>query len=100
MNAPAKDYIRDFMTEPVVDPAQAALVIIDMQYATGSRQGALGRRMKAEGSNVTDYRFDRIEQLLVPNILRLRQYFRDQMQKMTEEMQREREARHGATAEA
>ena len=48
MNAPAKDYIRDFMTEPVVDPAQAALVIIDMQYATGSRQGALGRRMKAE----------------------------------------------------
>ncbi len=78
MNAPAKDYIRDFMTEPVVDPAQAALVIIDMQYATGSRQGALGRRMKAEGSNVTDYRFDRIEQLLVPNILRLRQYFRDQ----------------------
>ena len=77
MNAPAKDYIRDFMTEPVVDPAQAALVIIDMQYATGSRQGALGRRMKAEGSNVTDYRFDRIEQLLVPNILRLRQHFRD-----------------------
>ena len=33
--------------------------------------------MKAEGSNVTDYRFDRIEQLLVPNILRLRQQFRD-----------------------
>lgn len=76
MNAPAKDYIRDFMTEPVIDATQAALVIIDMQYATGSRQGALGRRMKAEGSTVTDYRFDRIEQLLVPNILRLRQQFR------------------------
>ncbi len=76
MTTPAKDYIRDFMTEPEIDPGAAALVIIDMQYATGSRQGALGRRMKAEGSNVTDYRFDRIERLLLPNILRLREQFR------------------------
>ena len=76
MTTPAKDYIRDFMTEPVIDPAQAALVIIDMQYATGSRKGALGRRMKAEGSTITDYRFDRIEQLLLPNILQLRSHFR------------------------
>jgi nicotinamidase-related amidase len=76
MTPPAKDYIRDFMTEPVIDTAQAALVIIDMQYATGSRQGALGRRMKAEGSTITDYRFDRIEQLLLPNILQLRSHFR------------------------
>ena len=76
MTPPAKDYIRDFMTEPVIDAAQTALVIIDMQYATGSRQGALGRRMKAEGSNITDYRFDRIERLLVPHIVQLRSHFR------------------------
>ena len=43
MNA-TQDYIRDYMSEPVIEPAGAALLIIDMQYATGSRQGALGRR--------------------------------------------------------
>ncbi len=76
MTIAAKDYIRDFMTEPAIDPRSAALVIIDMQYATGSREGALGRRMKAEGSTVTDYRFDRIERLLLPNITQLRSHFR------------------------
>jgi len=47
-----------------------------MQYASGHRDGALGRRMRAEGSNLTDYRFDRIERLVVPNILRLAPLFR------------------------
>ena len=36
MNAPA-DYIRAYMTERTVDPSKAALVIVDMQNATGSR---------------------------------------------------------------
>lgn len=76
MTTATQDYIRDFMTEPEIDPGSAALVIIDMQYATGSREGALGRRMKAEGSTVTDYRFDRIEQLLLPHITQLRAHFR------------------------
>ena len=31
-----QDYIRDYMSEPVIDAQSAALVIIDMQYATGS----------------------------------------------------------------
>jgi nicotinamidase-related amidase len=47
-----------------------------MQYASGSRDGALGRRMRDERSNLTDYRFDRIEQLVIPNILRLAPLFR------------------------
>ena len=76
MNASDKDYIRDFMTAPEIDARSAALVIIDMQYATGSRQGALGRRMQAQGSDVTDYRFDRIERLILPHILQLRARFR------------------------
>ncbi len=68
---PASDYIQDYMTARPANPAKSALVIVDMQYASGHREGALGRRMRDERSNLTDYRFDRIEQLVIPNILRL-----------------------------
>ncbi len=74
MNA-SQDYIRDYMSEPVIDARGAALVIIDMQYATGSRQGALGRTLQAQGSTVGDYRFARIESTVLPSILRLRAHF-------------------------
>ena len=70
------DYIRDYMAERIVDPARCALVIIDMQYATGSRQGALGLKLAAQGSNVGDYRFERIERLVLPHTLALRERFR------------------------
>lgn len=70
------DYIRAFMTDRPVVFEKSALVIIDMQNASGSRTGALGRRMAAEGSSATDYRFDRIESLVVPNIRRLLDGFR------------------------
>jgi biuret amidohydrolase len=71
----SNDYIRAYMTERPVDPARAALLIIDMQYATGSRSGALGRKLQAEGSNVGDYRFDRIETAVVPHTCQLRDRF-------------------------
>ena len=73
--APA-DYIRAFTAERPVQTTQAALVIIDMQYATGSRQGALSRMLQAQGSKAGDYRFDRIERFVLPNTLRLREHFR------------------------
>lgn len=69
------DYIRAFMPERPVDPSRSALAIIDMQYATGSRDGALARKLQAEGSTVGNYRFDRIEQSVLPNTLRLREQF-------------------------
>ncbi|GAG27218.1 unnamed protein product, partial [marine sediment metagenome] len=72
----ASDYIQDYMTARPANLAESALVIIDMQYASGHRKGALGRRMHDERSNLTDYRFDRIEQLVIPNILRLAQVLR------------------------
>jgi biuret amidohydrolase len=75
MSTPANDYIRAYQADRPVDLARAALVIIDMQYATGSRQGALGRKLRAEGSLVGDYRFDRIERLVLPHTLRLRDHF-------------------------
>ena len=74
MNTPA-DYIRAYMAERAVDPAKAALVIVDMQYATGSRQGALGRTLQAQGSSLGDYRFARIEGTVLPRIVQLRAHF-------------------------
>ena len=74
MSTPA-DYIRAYMTERPIDLSRAALVMIDMQYATGSRKGALARKLQAEGSRVGDYRFARIEQKVLPNTLRLRTHF-------------------------
>ena len=47
--------------------ARSALVIIDMQYATGHPDGPLARKMKAEGNSVTDWRFQRINSLVIPN---------------------------------
>lgn len=74
MTSPA-DYIRAYMPERPVEPGRAALLIIDMQYATGSRQGALARKLQADGSSVGDYRFDRIEGSVLPHTLRLRERF-------------------------
>lgn len=70
------DYIRAFTIERQPDAARAALVIVDMQYASGSRQGALGRRLKAQGSATGDYRFERIERFVVPNARRLLEAWR------------------------
>lgn len=70
------DYIKAYMDERPIDFGRAVLIVVDMQYATGHRDGALGRRMKEEGSNVAAYRFDRIENAVVPNIKRLLEGFR------------------------
>lgn len=67
----AADYVQEFNAERVTDPARSALVIIDMQYATGHRSGALAQKMKAEGNTLTDWRFERIESLVIPNTRRL-----------------------------
>ena len=71
MTKTATDYVQEFNAERVTDPARSALVIVDMQYATGHRSGALARKMQAEGNSVTDWRFDRIEGLVIPNNQRL-----------------------------
>ncbi|MBT5266279.1 MAG: cysteine hydrolase [Rhodospirillaceae bacterium] len=70
------DYIQAFMTERSVSLDRSALIVVDMQNATGARDGALGRRMAKERSNSTNYRFDRIEALVVPNTKRLLAGFR------------------------
>ncbi|MBY0438441.1 MAG: cysteine hydrolase [Burkholderiales bacterium] len=79
----ATDYIGAYAARIAPDPAQAALVLIDMQYATGARSGALGRKLAAQRSTVGDYRFDRIERFVVPNAQRLLAAFRAARQCVT-----------------
>jgi nicotinamidase-related amidase len=72
MATPPADYVQAFMSDRVVDPARAALVIVDMQYATGHPTGPLAMKMAAEGTAATTaWRFARITDLVIPNTRRL-----------------------------
>lgn len=56
---------------------KAALIVVDLQYASGSRHHGLGRHLEAQGRLAeAAYRFDRIEQLVLPNTSRLLDGFR------------------------
>lgn len=70
-------YIDDYTRPVPLSPATTALVIVDMQNASGSRRYGLGKLL-AEQGKLADaaYRFDRIEKLLIPNIRRLADAFR------------------------
>lgn len=71
------DYISDLMTDRPIAPDKAALVLIDMQYGTGHRTGALARRMEADGTWATvRWRFERIHDVLIPNAQKLLANFR------------------------
>lgn len=60
-----------------LDRERAALVIVDLQYASGSREIGLGAWLKEQGRLAdASYRFDRIDQLVVPNSRRLLDAFR------------------------
>ena len=73
----ANDYVAIFTPETELDPARVCLVIVDVQYATGSRTTGLGKRLAAQGKlEDAEYRFARIEQYVVPNSKRLLDFFR------------------------
>jgi nicotinamidase-related amidase len=58
-------------------PAKVALVVVDMQYASGSRHEGLGRLLKDQGAEAQGAaRFERIETVVVPAIRRLLEAFR------------------------
>ena len=71
----ATDYISAFTVTHAPDFARAALLVIDMQNATGARDGALGRTLK-DRPDIANPRFDRIERFVVPNIRRMLSAFR------------------------
>jgi nicotinamidase-related amidase len=77
MSGPA-DYAHQFNPGFRLDPARVALVVVDMQYASGSRHEGLGRLLKDQGREAQGTeRFDRIETVLVPTIGRLLAAFRE-----------------------
>jgi nicotinamidase-related amidase len=74
----AQDYAHQFNPPFLLDPARVALVVVDMQYASGSREHGLGRLLRARGHEASGaWRFDRIEQVVVPTIQRLLAFFRE-----------------------
>ena len=76
-SAPGHDYAAQFNPGFALDPARVALVVVDMQYASGSRKEGLGRLLAEQGNEAQGaYRFDRIEGAVVPTISRLLEFFR------------------------
>ena len=60
-----------------LEPPKTCLIVIDMQYGAASRTEGVGKWLASQGkSELGKWRFDRIEQLVIPNIQRLLDYFR------------------------
>ena len=60
------------------EPCSTILVIVDMQYASGCRTTGLGKALTERGqADIIKWRFDRIEQFVVPNIQKLLAFFRE-----------------------
>ncbi|MEM9387603.1 MAG: isochorismatase family cysteine hydrolase [Pseudomonadota bacterium] len=70
-------YVDEFTRDISFTPDSTALVVVDMQHASGSREHGLGRLLAERGTlDSAAYRFDRIDQLIVPNTQRLLTCFR------------------------
>ena len=70
-------FVDAFSQTFTIDAAETALIVVDMQNATGNRNMGLGKLLAERGeSERAEYRFNRIESLLVPNIQRLLASFR------------------------
>lgn len=71
------NYVEGFTAPVKIDSRTSALVVVDMQYASGSRDYGLGKLLNEQGRlESAEYRFDRINSLLIPNIGRLLTAFR------------------------
>lgn len=71
------DYAALFNPGFRLEAARAALVVVDMQHASASREHGLGRLLAGRGQAALGaYRFDRIERVVVPTIRRLLAFFR------------------------
>ncbi|MDG1214962.1 MAG: isochorismatase family protein, partial [Luminiphilus sp.] len=71
-------FIDTFSQQFTLEPAQTALLVIDMQNATGNREMGLGALLAKQGNSASaQYRFDRIDQLLIPNIQKLIKGFKE-----------------------
>lgn len=77
MGDPGTDAVGEHTLGFGLESGRTALVVVDMQYASASRDSGLGRWLVENGrAEEGSYRFDRIETLLLPNIKRLLSAFR------------------------
>lgn len=71
------NYIEGFTAPVALSARTSALVVVDMQYASGSREHGLGKLLGEQGTlDSASYRFDRIDTDLIPNIRKLLDAFR------------------------
>ena len=71
------NYIDSFSRRISISSLRAALVPVDLQYASGSREHGLGKLLAKQGRlHEASYRFDRIDSHVVPNTLELLRTFR------------------------
>ena len=70
-------FVDSFSQTVSVNANDTALLVVDMQNATGNRHMGLGKLLAEQGTlDDAAYRFDRIDQVLIPNISRLADAFR------------------------
>ncbi|MFM7065510.1 MAG: cysteine hydrolase family protein [Gammaproteobacteria bacterium] len=70
-------YIDAYTRQFSLSPRDTALVIVDLQYASGSRHHGLGKLLAAADKlDSAEYRFARIDNFVVPNSKRLAERFR------------------------
>ena len=76
---PTSDYSNDITAQFEIDPSEAALIVVDMQYATGSREAGLGKKLTQEGKldALAGERFERIEKVVTPNLKKMLAFFRE-----------------------
>ncbi len=74
---------KPYHLEFTLEAHSTVLVITDMQYATGSRDAGIGKERIDKGKgDLLRWRFDRIEQLVLPNIKKLVSFFREKKLKV------------------
>lgn len=73
----ATDVVSSSVRSFRLDRERAALVIVDMQYASASRSSGLGRWLARVQNHQGSYRFDRLETVVVPSLRRLLAAFRE-----------------------
>ena len=71
------NYVDEFTESFSLNPSTTALLVIDMQNATGNPKTGLGKLLDEQGRlDSAKYRFDRIANTIVPNTQRLLAHFR------------------------
>ena len=68
---------RDLDEELTLEPTKSALLIVDMEYFSGCRTTGMGKKFTEAGhADLIAWRFDRIEQKVIPNLQKLLAFFR------------------------